>query len=195
MRIWLNGSTGSRPLWNGLVPEFFNATTRESATTAMRCRADHAGDSDFIKYIKKIINNASNSMPASLIFPAATLYRKRGIATAFWSPGASVQLRHANDTERERLRQRELLNGGCAVGFPYSKERLAGCGIVICGSGAKYLPSVYVLMRPLRHLWCRLSVRLHALCQGIGCVGGERRSASRRVGVFVKPRHLYFSKK
>lgn len=43
---------------------------------------------------------------------------------------------------------------------PYPKERFEGRGIVICGGGAKYLPSVWVTARMLRHLGCRLPIQL-----------------------------------
>jgi hypothetical protein len=85
-----------------------------------------------------------------------------------------------------------MLEGVCGVEFPYPKERFAGRGIVICGGGEKYLPSVYVLVRLLRHLRCRLPVEvwhlgkeempdaMRGLLEGLGsvCVDAE---AVRRV--------------
>lgn len=53
-----------------------------------------------------------------------------------------------------------VAGGVCAVEFPYPKERFAGRGIVICGGGEKYLPSVFVLVRLLRHLRCQLPIEV-----------------------------------
>ena len=58
------------------------------------------------------------------------------------------------------MRQQVMLEGVCGVEFPVPKDRFAGRGIVICGGGAKYLPSVYVLVRLLRHLRCGLPVEV-----------------------------------
>ena len=71
-------------------------------------------------------------------------------------PGATVQMKHATGREPELLRHRAMLDAVCRVTFPYPAGRFEGRGIVICGGGEKYLPSVYVLVRLLRHLRCRL---------------------------------------
>ena len=75
-------------------------------------------------------------------------------------PGATVELKHATSREPELLRHRAMLEAICEVAFPYPDGRFAGRGIVICGGGEKYLPSVYVLARLLRHLRCRLPIEV-----------------------------------
>ena len=74
--------------------------------------------------------------------------------------GASVEIRHATGREPELLRYRAMLDAVCKVTFPYPAGRFEGRGIVICGGGEKYLPSVYVLVRLLRHLRCRLPIEV-----------------------------------
>ena len=71
-----------------------------------------------------------------------------------------MEIRHATGVETELLRHQALLKAVCRVEFPYPQERFAGRGIVICGGGVKYLPSVYVLVRLLRHLRCRLPIEV-----------------------------------
>ncbi|MEO6784629.1 MAG: hypothetical protein ABI318_00745 [Chthoniobacteraceae bacterium] len=75
-------------------------------------------------------------------------------------PGATVQLQHATGTEPELLLHRAMLDAVCGVSFPYPEGRFVGRGIVICGGGEKYLPSVYVLVRLLRHLRCSLPIEV-----------------------------------
>ena len=70
--------------------------------------------------------------------------------------GASVEIHHAKGRESHLVQQRDVLEGICGLEFQYPSERFGGRGIVICGGGEKYLPSVYVLVRLLRHLRCRL---------------------------------------
>ena len=64
--------------------------------------------------------------------------------------GARVEIQRVTGREPELVRHRALLEAVCGVEFPYPKERFAGRGVVICGGGAKYLPSVYVLVRVSR---------------------------------------------
>jgi RHS repeat-associated protein len=71
-----------------------------------------------------------------------------------------VEIRQASGREPELVRQRELLEGVCGVEFLAPAGLFTGRGIVICGGGAKYLPSVYVLVRLLRHLRCGLPVEV-----------------------------------
>ncbi len=75
-------------------------------------------------------------------------------------PGATVEIKTATGTEPELVRRRGMLDAVCGVGFPFPAGRFAGRGIVICGGGEKYLPSVYVLVRLLRHLRCALPVEV-----------------------------------
>ena len=75
-------------------------------------------------------------------------------------PGATVQMKHANGREPELLRHRAMLDAVRRVTFPYPAGRFEGRGIVICRGGEKYLPSVYVLVRLLRHLRCRLPIEV-----------------------------------
>ena len=106
--------------------------------------------------------------------------------------GASVEIKVATGSEPDLIRHRELLDAVCGVEFTYPAERFAGRGIVICGGGEKYLPSVYVLVRLLRHLGCGLPIEVWHLGRrempagmqgllaehGVVCVDG---SAVRRV--------------
>ena len=75
-------------------------------------------------------------------------------------PGATVEMKHATGREPELIRHRAMLDAVCGVDFPYPEGRFAGRGIVICGGGEKYLPSVYVLVRLLRHLGCTLPIEV-----------------------------------
>ena len=97
-----------------------------------------------------------------------------------------MEIRHAAGRNPELVRQRAMLEAVCAIEFPFPEGRFAGRGIVICGGGAKYFPCVYVLVRLLRHLRCRLPVEVWHLGaeempkelrgllaeQGAGCVDG-----------------------
>ena len=71
-----------------------------------------------------------------------------------------MEIRQATGREAELVRQRGMLEGVCGVEFPVPEGRFAGRGIVICGGGVRYLPSVYVLVRLLRHLRCRLPIEV-----------------------------------
>ncbi len=75
-------------------------------------------------------------------------------------PGATVEMKHATGREPELIRHRAMLDAICGVDFAYPEARFAGRGIVICGGGEKYLPSVYVLVRLLRHLRCSLPIEV-----------------------------------
>ncbi len=71
-----------------------------------------------------------------------------------------MEIKTATGTEPELVRRRGMLDAVCGVEFPFPAGRFAGRGIVICGGGEKYLPSVYVLVRLLRHLRCTLPVEV-----------------------------------
>ncbi len=93
--------------------------------------------------------------------PAKPALRRRPSAARIpRPPGASVEIRQAAGTEPELVRQRAVLEGVCGVEFLVPEGRFAGRGVVICGGGEKYLPSVYVLVRLLRHLRCRLPIEV-----------------------------------
>ena len=48
----------------------------------------------------------------------------------------------------------------CAALPPYPAGRFRGRGVVIVGGGARYFPSLYVTVRALRHVGCRLPVQV-----------------------------------
>jgi hypothetical protein len=71
-----------------------------------------------------------------------------------------VEIQEVTGQEPELLRHRAMLEMVCAVDFPWPAGRFSGRGIVICGGGKKYFPSVYVLVRLLRHLGCALPIEV-----------------------------------
>lgn len=72
----------------------------------------------------------------------------------------TVELARVEGDEPELLRHRALLEAVAAVQYVYPAERFRGRGIVICGGGQKYFPSVYVLVRVLRELGCELPIEV-----------------------------------
>jgi len=88
-------------------------------------------------------------------------------------PGATVEIRHATGREPELVLHRTLLDAVCGMDFCWPEGKFAGRGIVICGGGEKYFPSVYVLVRLLRHLGCALPIEVWHL-------GPEEMSAAMR---------------
>ena len=65
--------------------------------------------------------------------------------------------------------------------FPWPAGRFSGRGIVICGGGEKYFPSVYVLVRLLRHLGCALPIEVWHL--GVAEISAEMRALLAEHGV------------
>ena len=72
----------------------------------------------------------------------------------------SVELERVREKMPELTRHRALLDAVAGLEFRYPAERFAGRGIVICGGGVKYFPCVYVLVRLLRLLECRLPIEV-----------------------------------
>lgn len=114
-------------------------------------------------------------------------------------PGATVEIRQVTGQETELLRHRALFDAVCGAEFRWPADRFAGRGIVICGGGEKYFPSVYVLVRLLRHLGCSLPIEVWHLGasemsavmrgllteHGVVCMDGlavRRRHPARRLG-------------
>jgi hypothetical protein len=75
-------------------------------------------------------------------------------------PGATVEIQQVTGRDPELLRHRALLDAVCKAEFHWSAGRFEGRGIVICGGGEKYFPSVYVLVRLLRHFACALPIEV-----------------------------------
>ena len=90
----------------------------------------------------------------------AKIWRKPSRRLMSIPPGATVELYHATGREQELITHLRMLDAACEAAFTYPKNRFAGRGIVICGGGEKYLPSVYVLVRLLRHLRCALPIEV-----------------------------------
>ena len=68
--------------------------------------------------------------------------------------------RKASGREAELVRHRALLEAVCGAEFRFPAGRFAGRGIVICGGGERFYPSVYVVVRLLRHLGCGLPIEV-----------------------------------
>lgn len=77
-----------------------------------------------------------------------------------------MEIQRATGREPELLRHRAMLDAVCRADFSHPQTRFSGRGIVICAGGERYLPSVYVLVRLLRHLRCTLPVEVWHLGPG-----------------------------
>lgn len=76
-------------------------------------------------------------------------------------PGGWSGSIHKWDNVQEAYRQLMQKNISEVQKLLYPEDRFAGKGIVICGGGTKYYPSLYVNIRMLRLLGCHLPVEVY----------------------------------
>lgn len=67
---------------------------------------------------------------------------------------------HKLDNVHEAFRQFSVEKSKECVTLPYPADKMSGKGIVICGGGPKYFPSVYVNIKILRMLGCILPIEV-----------------------------------
>ncbi len=92
------------------------------------------------------------------------------------------------DARTEEIEHRERLEAAVALRPAYPAERFAGRGVVICGGGAKYFPCVYVCVRVLRAVGCKLPIEVWHL--GAAEMSPEMRAILEPLGVRVVDAHV-----
>jgi hypothetical protein len=80
-----------------------------------------------------------------------------------YPPGGWISSCHTWANFQKAYRLLCAKKAGEIICSPYPKERFKGRGIVICGGGPKYYPSVYVNARMLRLLGCNLPIEVYYL--------------------------------
>lgn len=90
-------------------------------------------------------------------------------------PGGWKSYVHQWDNVQKAYRQLANENGTRILTEKYPEDRFSGKGIVMCGGGPKYYPSMYVNLRILRLLGCKLPVKVYYI--------GEKEMDTRMIAI------------
>jgi hypothetical protein len=96
------------------------------------------------------------TLPAAVVSPRtppAVMRRLIEAPARHWPAGWA-------DWEATHLAHQQAADAFCAALPPYPSRRFAGRGVVLVGGGVRYLPSLYVTVRALRHAGCRLPIQV-----------------------------------